>query len=301
MDAVYTLWSKPRKSTSPRMSGLEMLLLAVSATQWRSRNGRALLYCDTAYARYLDAVGLSGLFDEVDTVTLDGAAALPVEADVFWSIGKVLSARAATPPFVSLDCDLIAWDDLTPNFNAADILVSHWESTAPSAWYPGPRELSTPPGLSWPTWMLTNAPAANVSLLYIADDVVRHRYQTEALRFAVGNPARPRLDIGVAPELLFAEQCLLTLLARELEVTVTALIDATWSPAADKFEAHDETLGEWNPIAVLEQDAPITHGWFHKSLLPAADEQRTRLLTELHQVLASHRPNLADRIANSAD
>ena len=65
VDGVYTLWSLPRPRRRPRLPPLERLLLAVSVLQWRALHGRALLYCDSAYASYLQRGGLLDLFDNV--------------------------------------------------------------------------------------------------------------------------------------------------------------------------------------------------------------------------------------------
>lgn len=73
MDGVYTLWSLPRPRRRPHLPPLERLLLAVSVLQWRALHGRALLYCDSAYASYLQRGGLLDLFDNVDTDTVDAA------------------------------------------------------------------------------------------------------------------------------------------------------------------------------------------------------------------------------------
>jgi len=126
VDGVYTLWSRPRPRRRPHLSPLEGLLLAVSVLQWRELHGRALLYCDSAYANYLQRGGLLGLFDDVDTDEIDASHALDLNPGTFWSLARLLALRASRPPFVALDCDLIVWRDLTNVFDPARIVVTHW-------------------------------------------------------------------------------------------------------------------------------------------------------------------------------
>lgn len=296
MDGVYTLWSLPRPRRRPHLPPLERLLLAVSVLQWRALHGRALLYCDSAYASYLQRGGLLDLFDNVDTDTVDAAHELDLNPVTFWSLARLLALQAATAPFVALDCDMILWRDLTWFFDPARIVVTHWESTENSRWYPDPRELSTPPGYRWEPWKLATTPAANVSLLYIGDMQTREDYIAEALHFAIGNPARARPDLGAAPELLFAEQRMLPLVAQRRGLTVTPLIEAVWSPESDRFTKHDPRFGEWDPLRIDGQAAGITHGWFHKTMLSAGDPRRHRLITELANTLRRTKPALLAKI-----
>ena len=224
-----------------------------------------MLYCDSPYATYLDQIGMLGVFDAVDTVAIDAADSLDLSPRTFWSLGRLLALRAATVPFVSLDCDLIVWRDLTDTLGSSSICVTHWESTDASPWYPGLGELSTPPDYQWQPWMRVAVPAANVSLLYIRDREIRDAYVNEALRFAIANPARPRPDLGLAPELLFAEQCLLPLVARQSGIDVVPLIDAVWLPTADRFATHDPRFGEWDPLRIKGQ-AGLLHGLVTRSV-----------------------------------
>jgi hypothetical protein len=295
VDGVYTMWSRPRGV--PDLSYLEKLLLAVSVTQWQRLHGRAMLYCDSALALYLDRTCLLDLFDEVDTATVDRADMLDLNPSVFWSLARIVSLGAAEVPFVSLDGDLIVWRDFTDVFARSSVVVTHWESTDPSPWYPGPRELRTPPGYHWDTWALADSDAANVSLLYMGDERIRDSYIEEARRFVVGNRARVSPEAGVAPELLFAEQRLLSLIARRDSVPITPLIDAVWSPALDRFATNDPEIGTWDPLLTgQQQTAGVTHAWFHKAVLPPDHPRLRRLESELAAILRETRPAALPRI-----
>jgi hypothetical protein len=281
------------------MTQLERLLFAVSVVKWRALNGRALLFCDGPYASYLEILGMTELFDEVDTTGMEAINNLDINPSTFWSLGRLAALSTVAVPFVSLDCDLVVWNAITNSLAPGGIAFTHWESTAVSAWYPPPRELRTPSDYQWRAWGKDELNAANVSLLYFGDEHARDNYVNEALRFTIGNPAQPRMDIGMAPELLYAEQRLLPLVARHGGITAAPIIDAIWEPALDRFSSHDPRFGEWDPLRVHHQAAGITHGWFHKSLLPVEDPRRIQLVADLTDILRPSHPDLLMHITGS--
>ncbi|KAA2265820.1 hypothetical protein F0L68_04490 [Solihabitans fulvus] len=296
MNGVFTLWSAPKRERSPEFSPLDLLLLTLSVREWQRWNGRAILYCDRWYADCLDRIGLLGLWDEVDSTTIEDASALDVDATTFWTAGRLLALADAAVPFVSLDCDLITWRGLAEDCLPGEIMVTHWESTEQSPWYPSPGELHRPVAYRFDARRDWSLRAANVSLAYFGSDAVRQAYVEEALRFMVGNPGRPRPELGVAPELLFAEQRLLPLIAGEHGVPVRALVNATWAPGQDRFIRHDQAP-VWEPLRVTGQHAGITHAWFYKARLQQHDPRRLRLRGELARRLQANYPDVADILA----
>lgn len=295
MRAIYSLWSRPRPRGVALLSALERLLVALSVSSWRRHNGPALLYCDRPYARYLDRVGLLELWDEIDTDILE-AVDTRIDAPTFWTAGRLAAIAAAPVPFVSLDCDLVVWRELGSELSDRVVGFTHWESTEPSPWYPAPARLSTPPDFRIRADRDWTLGAANTSIVFFGAASVRDQYAAEALTFVTGNPGRLRADAGVAPELLFAEQRLLPVIAEEAGVPAAPLIDALWSPRRDRFVGHDSRYGEWDPLRAVDQPAGITHGWFHKTLLADGDPRRLRLVRELEQLVRSDHPELAPRL-----
>jgi hypothetical protein len=149
MDGVYTLWSAPRPPGRPDLPALELLLLAASVLEWRRWNGRAVLHCDEAYARYLEGLGLLGLlglWDDVDTQTIAAASELGANPRVFFSLGRTVAIRATPVPFAALDCDFIAWRSLAGELVPGEIAFTHWEATNVPYWYPPPQLLRRPAG-----------------------------------------------------------------------------------------------------------------------------------------------------------
>lgn len=289
MDGIYTLWSAPRPPGRPGLSRLELLLLTASALQWRRWNGRALLYCDDVYARYLDRLGLLALWDDVDTQAIEVAGYLGANPRAFFSLGRTVAIRERPVPFVALDCDLVVWRSLSGELVPGEIAFTHWESTRPSYWYPPPRALCRPPGYKIDlsrNWTLN---AANVSLTYFGDEALRDAYADEVLRFASGNPRQPHPRNDPTPELLFAEQRLLPVIAEERHVSVRTLVSGV-STGGPK-------VGSWDPLAVADQPAGITHGWWYKRWMPADDPRRTRLVFELTRALAADFPATAEHLA----
>jgi len=274
-------------------------LLALSVLEWRRWNGRALLFCDRRYARYFDRIGLMSLWDAVDEETIESANSLEINPASFWSIARLLAFAAAAIPFASIDCDLIVWRSLASEFKSGEIAFTHWESTAVSPWYPRPRDLSTPVTYRVDERRDWSLRAANVSLAYFGNGEVRDTYVSEALRFTVGNTAPPRPDLGVAPELLFAEQRLLPVVAAELGVAVKPFIEATYSPELEKFETHDPRFGKWEPPRVGDQSTGITHLWMYKRSLAPGSAALLSLEAELTARLRFDHPVAAEVLSRS--
>jgi hypothetical protein len=289
MDGIYTLWSAPRPPGRPDLPPLELLLLTTSVLQWRRWNGRALLYCDDEYARYLDRLGLLPLWDEVDTETIAVAGELGANPRVFFTLGRTVALKARPVPFVALDCDLVVWRSLSGDLVPGEIAFTHWESTSPSYFYPPPSTLRRPPGHRITlrrNWALN---AANVSLTYFGDETVRDIYVAEVVRFAAGNPREPHPYNDPTPELLYAEQRLLPVIAHEQNVPVRTLVSgvSTGGPM----------VGDWDPLAVADQPAGLTHGWWYKKWMPLDDPRRIRLTLELTRALEADFPPAADHLA----
>lgn len=282
MDGVYTLWSAPRPPGRPDLSPLELLMLTTSVLQWRRWNGRALLFCDHVYARYLDELGLLPLWQGVDTQTIATAGELRANPGAFFSLGRTVAIMTMPVPFVALDCDFIAWRSLAGELAPGEIVFTHWESTQPSGWYPAPHDLCRPPGYEIDATRNWALPAANVSLTYFGNEAVRDAYTREVIRFANGNPREPLPDNNATPELVFAEQRLLPIVAYEHGVPVRSLVSGVY--------AGGPTVGDWDPIAVADQPAGFTHGWWYKKWMLAKDPRRIQLTRELTQALATDFP-----------
>ena len=299
VDGIFSLWSEPRRARWPRHSQLELVLLPLSVLEWRRWNGRAILFCDSRYARYLEGAGLLGLWDEVDTETIEKANLLDVNPDTFWSTGRLTAIAAAAIPFASVDCDLIAWRPLGREFAPGEIAFTHWESAQISPWYPDPVDLLAPDGYQIDTRRDWSLKAANVSLTYFGSVTVRDAYVSEALRFITGNPAVPVPSLGVAPELLFAEQRLLPVIAAEHGVPARPLMAATWVPNLHRFIDGDARFGALKLLQASSQCAGITHVWFFKKLLVSESGVLPRLLSDLTGKLRSDYPEAAEALARS--
>ena len=265
-DGIYALWSAPRGTDRPELSRLELLTLCTSVAQWRRHSGRAILYCDDPYARYLERLGLMELWDEIDVRLFASMGSSGVDPKAYFSLARIHALGAARIPFASIDTDLIVWRSLAREFAGRGVVFTHWESTWPSMWYPEPRELHTPEGYTMDLrrdWTLN---AANSSLLYFGTEAagVRDAYVEEATRFIAGNPGRSHYRAGLARELLFAEQRLIPVITREHGLVPTPIINAVHSPLAGEFVTTDRRYGVWNNLHILNQPTGITHLWYHK-------------------------------------
>jgi hypothetical protein len=286
VNGIYTLWSAPRPPGRPDLSPLELLLLTTSVLEWRRWNGPALLYCDEPYAQYLKGLGLLGLWDGVDTQTIAQASELGANPRVFFTLGRTVAIRATPVPFAALDCDFIAWRSLADKLVPGEIAFTHWETTQPHYWYPSPQSLCRPPGYEIAATRNWELPAANFSFTYWGNEAVRDAYTDEVVRFASGNPREPHPRNNATPELLFAEQRLLPVIAWERAVRMTTLVKAVSGGGSTR-------VGDWDCLGVADQPAGITHGWWFKKWLPDDDPRRVRLTRELTDALAADFPGAA--------
>jgi hypothetical protein len=289
MDGIYTLWSAPRPPGRADLSPLELLLLTVSVLEWRRWNGRALLYCDEPYARYLERLGLLGLWDRVDTQTIAAADKLNVNPRVFFPLGRTVAIRATPVPFAALDCDLIVWRPLADELVPGQIAFTHWESTSPAYWYPPPQSLCRPQGYEIDATRNWGLPAANFSFTYWGNEAVRDAYTDEVVRFASGNPREPHPQNDATPELLFAEQRLLPVIAYEQNVKMRTLVKGISANGGTR-------VGDWDCLGVADQPIGLTHGWWFKKWMAADDPRRTRLTRELVHALTADFPSAAEHL-----
>ena len=223
------------------------------------------------------------------TRTIEVAGQLGANPRAFFSLGRTVAIRERPVPFVALDCDLVVWRSLSGELAPGEIAFTHWESTRPSRWYPPPRVLCRPPGYEIDlsrNWALN---AANVSLTYFGDEAVRDAYTDEVLRFSAGNPRQPDPRNDPTPELLFAEQRLLPVIAQERRVRVRTLVSGV--------PAGGPKVGTWDPLAVADQPAGLTHGWWYKRWLAVDDPRRIRLILELTRALAADFPPAVEHLA----
>jgi hypothetical protein len=111
------------------------------------------------------------------------------------------------------------------------------------------------------------------------------------MRFAAGNPREPDPHNDATPELLFAEQRLLPVIAYEQRAKIRTLVHGISGNGAGT------RVGDWDCLGVADQPSGITHGWWFKKWMAADDPRRIRLTSELIHVLRTEFPDVAEHFA----
>lgn len=318
MRAIHTIWSMPMLrgrhfsgAEQPGASGhpaaevslqipkYSLLLLILSVLRWKQLNGPIALYTDSPFAEYFDHLGLLSLWDDYNVEVLDSINLSLVNPTLFWSAGKFYAYRKEQAPFVSIDTDLVVWRDLSA-FWKGDLRFSHWE-IADRTYYGVKAKLLRGFGYSFnPSWRWRPFRAANTSLLYFGQDDFKAHYADEALRYIEGNHPVTHFAQPVRPEMLFAEQRLILLCARDKRIHLAPILDATYCPRRDRFVDADSLYGSWDYCSLYWQPL-MTHAWIYKSYLERDYEARREYCEQLMALLYAEFPQHREVVKNIAE
>ncbi|MCR5665277.1 MAG: hypothetical protein K6G01_00475 [Eubacterium sp.] len=183
MEAFHSFWSKPNMSRHDGnivMGDDEILVMILSALEWKKHNGKIRMVTDSDGAQYFRQKGLYEVWDEVDT-TLDSIAP-STDPFLFWAAGKLTALKHSKVPVVMLDTDLIIWKNLDEVLSGKDVVTAHAEQLYPDV-YPDRSQFSLKDGYSFREEWDWNVPAANTAFLYIASQKLRDSYILQAERF----------------------------------------------------------------------------------------------------------------------
>ena len=123
---VYTPVNRRGTHKIHDMMQFESLTMILSALFWKKFQGPIKLYCDRDFYEYIQLLGVTDLWDEIDTDTLSQLDP-GVNHDTFWAYSKMYVNSLQTEPFVSLDIDLFQADYY--DYTTHDVVFSHIEKT----------------------------------------------------------------------------------------------------------------------------------------------------------------------------
>lgn len=123
---VYTSANRKDVHKIHDMMQFESITMILSALFWKKFQGRIKLYCDKYFYQYIQTLGVSDLWDEIDTDTLSQLDS-NVNHDTFWAYSKMYINSIQTEPFVSLDIDLFQTEDY--DYSTHDVIFLHKEKT----------------------------------------------------------------------------------------------------------------------------------------------------------------------------
>lgn len=123
---VYTPVNRRGVHKIHDMMQFESITMILSALFWKKFQGPIKLYCDKDFYEYIQLLGVTDLWDEIDTETL--CQLNPnINHNTFWAYSKMYVNSLQTEPFVSLDIDLFQAQPY--DYTTHDVVFSHIEKT----------------------------------------------------------------------------------------------------------------------------------------------------------------------------
>ena len=243
MQGIHILSSAP-SGDAFRPAYFETVSMILSALLWKKFNGKIHLYTDQRWGQFIDRLGLSSIWDQINTQAL---TSLPKDIDwsIFWAGSKFFALQEENSPVAMLDTDLFVWKNLDDICGQNKVVSLHREDLIdcylPKGRLPIAKDYLFPKDLDW------SIKPCNTAFAYFADNDFKNLYVQEAIRFMRGN--NRKINDGNA-RMVFAEQRLLAMLADREGVDVGTVIDDPFS-TDNKIFTHlwgSKILARKNPI-----------------------------------------------------
>ncbi|MGM9986808.1 MAG: DUF6734 family protein [Bacillaceae bacterium] len=224
MNAFHCNWTAPffreKKNDSYFIEDFELLTTILSALKWRQHNGKIKMVTDKVGADYYKEIGLSGLWDLGIDDQLETWIPNQLDSNLFWAAGKIFALKYQLAPCVMIDTDFIVWKDIRQELAKEKLAVIHREPLLPDV-YPSKEVFQMRGEYEYNSKWNWLEPACNTAFAYFGDEAFKQYYTEEAIRFM------NHVDGGFdkLTYMVFAEQRMLALCAKEQQVEIHALMD----------------------------------------------------------------------------
>jgi len=256
LEAFHSNWTKPffaygRSDKEYFIDDFEVLTTMLSALQWRKNNGGIKMYTDLRGKLYYDELGISHIWNLGIETILDEIDE-QIDSFLFWAAGKIYSLKNADTPCVMLDTDFIVWNKL--KMDKDGIYVIHTEDINLSV-YPDKAYFNMNKNYHFDEeWSWTEKPC-NTAFLYIKDNKFKNYYTDKSIEF-MKNCLSGKDTIA---NMVFAEQRLLSMCAKQKNISVNSLMELT-------------------PYGILQNN--FTHVWGYKRELRKDEFKRKKFCTD---------------------
>lgn len=219
MDAIHSTWSKPRIYSTGGffIEDFDILTTILSALKWREKNGRIKMVTDRAGFEFYKSRGMCSVWDEI-TTELDAVPDI-INPEMFWAAGKIFALKNQAAPVAAIDTDFIVWDRLAFN-NMGDISVIHKEEIYPDV-YPDMHHFNMKQGYIFDPDSDWGEQPSNMAFYVIANEALKNSYTDAAIEFMESS-----LDGDSLTYMVFAEQRLISMIAKKLNIEVNAISTA---------------------------------------------------------------------------
>ena len=236
MLAVHTFWSKPCRMKNYGdviISDIEMLVLILSAIEWKKYNGKIIMMTDKEGYKYFEKNDILSIWEICRT---DLEEIEHIDAFSFWAAGKLYALNLVNKPCVMLDTDMIIWKRID-ELLASDIVVAHKEEISDFVYpHPSTFEFKDNKEIIVPHKWDLSLPATNTAFLYIKDASFAKYYVEWAFKYM---DALSTKNLSPVQSMCFVEQRLLPICAKEKNITVSTLLDVK------KLEEQDFVTHLW--------------------------------------------------------
>lgn len=314
MLGIHTVYTPvDRKVIGPihDMMQFESITMILSALYWKKYQGKIKLYCDKPFYEYISLLGITDIWDEIDSDTL---SELPsdVNHDVFWAYSKMYINSLQTEPFVSLDIDLFQAQPY--DYTTHDVIFSHIELTdsfydnidnqSRLIYYPNYHKLTMFKDRFKDYDIKISDKAINVAILAINKPELYREFIKYVDSFVKGNNFDP-MDIAThgferirgtyhtSSPITFIEQRLLHSFVESKKYTLKSIINIEYSGGEQRWLNDKEDMINPN----------ITHlwGWKVSYRTPAGKNERLNLTDELLKVLLTEFPASYEKYINKGN
>lgn len=268
--AFHVLWTKPVTASGKcfSMNDAEILTMISSALMWQKHNGTIKLYTDAVGYEFIKEHELLHLWDDgINTEVLENND-YPIDPEIFWAAGKLITLGAQAAPCVMLDTDLIVVSPIHKLLEKTTITALHPEPLEPNI-YLDPTLLKQPEGFTFPEDYNWNVLPSNTAFLYIRDEKFKAFYLEESKKFMFHNETKPA---ELVSQMVFAEQRLLSICANYKRLTINQLL-------TDPFSVSNETVIHlWGFKNLLRQHESVQAVYLRQLIKTVGDQLSTDTL-----------------------
>jgi hypothetical protein len=214
-------------TTGLKFTGLkkaDTVTMILSALQWRKINGDIKLYCDKIFYSWLDEIGFTDIYSEIDKELLDKSRDPNINISKqygFWASSKFYAMKEQIYPFFMLDMDLIVNLNLKYYTEQDFGLIAFGQERISNSWrdipvYPPKENIWTPDGYVFDERLDWETPPVNCALTYFEDLELKDEYINEAFRFMKNNTLPDYSNNSKFPPMMmcYIEQRFLPMLAK---------------------------------------------------------------------------------------
>lgn len=235
MNTIWTFgnndWTKEFK-----LSKLEIMTAFASVMMWKYfyPNDKRILYCDNTVKSYFDKIGLSNVWDEINTEFLQEQDSY--NRKVFWTIDKIRLFQHLETPFTFLDLDFYIKQKL-PEYNHFDFVTQCVENT--KGYYPYYNDKAFE-SLTFPSNFTFKDEAYNTCFFYVKNPDVTKQYTDMCLSMMKQINNKPNIHGGHS---VFLEQTILTELSKVNGWNYSPLVNQKWFCIHAKWEEEKLPIG----------------------------------------------------------